>query len=186
MNELTHAKTLGEMKVSQYEIITVKKKAKIIGMKLPLVQEDGELTLEAHSVFSEWFTKLSTEDKMWPRDAVRFLKFVQGTPNDYVHEDNPTIKNFFLKHDKDSKGYISRDEFLTFYKERSTVAPEVVWKNLGAGGIGSDLKPIDYELSLEDPLETSDPNDLPRYFMSQDPEIYQQLVKLLTVLPQKA
>jgi hypothetical protein len=174
------------MKITNYEIITVRKKLKDFTPKVPLVTKEGELTEDALTLFNSWFTKLSSPDGvMYPHDSVRFLKFVQGNPYDYLNENNPTLRNFFAKYDPEGHGYVTREAFISFYKERSGETPETVWKNITHAGYGHDLKPIDGD-SAEDPKESRDPNQNPRYFVAQDPELYQRLVALLPSLPTNA
>lgn len=174
------------MKIMNYEIITVRKKAKDTGSRAPLLTDEGSLTPEAAKVFNDMFTKLSSPDGfMYPSDSVKFLKHVNGYSNDYVNEDNPTLKSFFAQYDPENLGYITREEFLRFYTEKSEKVPETVWRNLQNAKIGNDLKPIDPD-SQEDPYEVKSPEELPRYFIAQDPAIYQSLVELLNVLPTRA
>ena len=65
------------MKISKYELITVRKKPKDVESRLPLLTDEGELTPEALNVFNDMFTKVSSPDGfMYPSDSVRFLKLV--------------------------------------------------------------------------------------------------------------
>lgn len=186
LTDLTHAKTLAEMKITKHELITVRKRAKDPSPRAPLVDDSGELTADARNAFLRIFNAVCSPDGlMYPRDSVKFLKLVQGNPNDYITEDNPTLRDFFAKYDPLGQGFITQGSFLEFYSLRSRVAPEVVWRNLSHARIGNDLKPVD-TASLSDPHEVVSPDELPRFFMSQDPETQQSLVNLLKRLPSSA
>ena len=59
------------------------------------------------------------------------VDFIINSTNDAtVNVMDSRVTRLFDEYDKDKDGKLSREEFLTFYCERSAQKPELVWSNL--------------------------------------------------------
>ncbi len=73
------------------------------------------------------FKKFSTDGRM---NAKNCADFINSCTNDYCKEDDYRVKEHFKDWDDDNDGFITGENFLSFYTEACTLKPSVVWKNL--------------------------------------------------------
>ena len=55
------------------------------------------------------------------------------------HRNKQRSEKFLRKWDKDSKGYISEEDFLMFYKNSMVSSIDIVWQNLNSRGYNNEL-----------------------------------------------
>jgi hypothetical protein len=80
-------------------------------------------------------------------------------------------------------GYLTLDEFLKFYRDKSETKPEAVWGNLTYKKYGGDLKPLSDANNPDDPSENKDISKLPRSKLTLQQETFNELIELLKTLP---
>ena len=94
-------------------------------------------------------------------------------PNDYQ------VQGLFKDHDKEKKGWLTKDQFLNFYELAACDREDTVWNNLKELGYGPDLNRMD----LSKPLVITSSavyNKLPRYLLSNNPNYFSLLQTLVS------
>ena len=81
------------------------------------------------------------------------------------------------------ENYLTEDEFVSFYRDKSKDVPEVVWSNLTHCNYGGNLKHISETNNPDDPRETLNYRNLPRASLTSDQEAYSDLLTLIQLLP---
>lgn len=85
----------------------------------------------------------------------------------------------FREYDKDKRGYLTCEQFSSFYESASFDREDTVWNNLKELGYGPDLNRID----LNKPFVTTSAtayNKLPRYLLSNNPDYFSLLLTLVS------
>lgn len=135
-----------------------------------------ELVPELYVIINSWFDMFSNDqDQMTPEYCGNFIYSVTGS-NVSVGVDDKRISSMFDSYDKQKKGYISREDFLRFYKESITYSNKLnaVWENLNTMGIRNDLKRM-----IEPYFDSKvDYSKLPRYCLSHNDEFFNTLFYL--------
>jgi len=136
---------------------------------------NGKCVPELIKIFNSWFDTFSTDGKQYKEDLSRFIKTVTNTKEN-ISTDDSRISGLFSQYDREGKGWLDRDSFLSFYIDCS-VKPErrrIVWENLHSMGIRNDLK------SYDEPLEVfnTDKTILPRYQLSHNETFFNILFYL--------
>ena len=90
------------------------------------------------------------------------------------------MQELFRIYDKDKKGYITLDDFLSFYENASWYHEETVWGNLRGLGYGYDLVRFDLK-KREKPEYTTNYQNLPRFILSNDGKNFGFLIALLGI-----
>ena len=135
---------------------------------------NDELNPKLVKVLKEWYDIFTEgEKKMYPKGVA---KFVQGVSqyNDPVDEDDNKVTSFLSEYDKDNKGYVSEEEFISFYKKALQGKKlATVWRNLRNMKVREDLKkmdePYDYIFIESDKL--------PRYQLGNDINFINNIIK---------
>lgn len=83
-----------------------------------LLNKKKELVPEARAIFESWFDKFSEDGVMTPETCVEFIK--NSTKDETVAITDPRVVRLFNEYDKDIDGKLTKEEFLEFYKDRST------------------------------------------------------------------
>ena len=117
---------------------------------------------------------------MTPETCVEFIR--HSTKDQTVAVTDPRVVRLFNEYDKDIDGKLTKEEFLEFYRDRSLQKPDLVWNNLEQHGYGNDLKVKQNQYVQEDPNEIKDASVLPRYRLSSDQQIFNDLFKLFDKL----
>ena len=135
---------------------------------------NNELNPKLEKVLKEWYDIFTEgEKKMYPKGVAKFVQGVSQS-NDEVDEDDSKVTSFLSEYDKDKKGYVSEEEFISFYRkalqDKKTIT---VWKNLKNMNIREDLKkkdePYDYIFIESDKL--------PRYQLGNDTNFINNIIK---------
>ncbi len=83
------------------------------------------------------------------------------------------INGLFMEYDEDKDDLLTFDDFLKFYKNAAISRSSTVWTNLKSFGVQGNFK-FGYEANEQIKVDK-----IPRNIMSQMPEIYDLLFKLL-------
>ncbi|CDW78148.1 ubiquitin carboxyl-terminal hydrolase family protein [Stylonychia lemnae] len=173
-----HQTLLRDLRFEPYEILHAAKKPITYQAKTTLINKKKELVPLAREIFASWFKKFSTADGfMTPDTCVEFIRNSTNDPS--VLMTDPRVVRLFNEYDKDIDGKLTEEEFLEFYKDRSIQKPDLVWSNLQTHGIGNDLKPQSSQNQTEDPNEIRDPQALPRFKLSKDQDIFNEIFNLM-------
>lgn len=87
-------------------------------------------------------------------DAEQLAAFIRITLNDNSQADSQVVQNLFQRFDDDKDGFLTEENFLTFYYQASASeanpykAPGPIWMNLRNHYYGIDLKRFD-EIEFE-------------------------------------
>ena len=69
-----------------------------------------------------------------------FIKFTTNTVDGAITTKDSRIVEIYNNYDSNMDGFLSKDDFLRFYRERAEIKPETVWSNLAHRGYTNDLK----------------------------------------------
>jgi ubiquitin C-terminal hydrolase len=170
-----HGKTLMELKIKDKDTLSVVKNPILDQIpKVPLMK-DGQLVEKAVKAFSEIFEKFSTEGLMSKEQCAQFA-YAAVDSVDPISPDDNRIKSVYDMHDINKDGFLSLDEFLSFF--RSSIVdqkkPHIVWDNLKAFNYRNDLK------KLNEPLDIYNTQIelMPRFILSKNQEYFETIFKL--------
>lgn len=89
------------------------------------------------------------------------------------------VQSIYHQIDSSNKGFVTWDQFITFYHESAKTKPHVVWKNIESFGYRQDMKKhadaVDINIQVE---------HLPRHIVMTDPNYYQTLFALIDANPE--
>ena len=159
-------------------MVYAQKKPMIYQARVPLLNKRKEIVPEAKAIFETWFERFSNEEGvMTPETCVNFIR--DSTNDVTVSMTDNRIVALFNNYDQDIDGKLTKEEFLTFYKDRAMSKPELVWSNLNSHGIGNDLRPIASQYQTDDPNELKNPCVLPRFKLSSNDHDFMRLFGIL-------
>ncbi len=122
-------------------------------------------------IFKKWFVEFSSDSKMDVKAIANFILIVTEQ-----HRNKQRSEKFLRKWDKDSKGYISEEDFLMFYKNSMVSSIDIVWQNLNSRGYNNEL------LLPEEIVEKQiDVKLLARYLLIMDNEKFQAIFEMLNM-----
>ena len=110
-----NGKTLSELGIGLlYETLTLRRRSSKIA-RVPLVNENLELTPKAASIFEGWFFAYADNgDKM---SLTGFRAFASSYTVDHPSATYKSIQKLFLAYDHDRDGLLAKEDFLEFYKD---------------------------------------------------------------------
>jgi ubiquitin carboxyl-terminal hydrolase 34 len=96
---------------------------------------------KAIKAFRKIFYTFAFEDKLAPEQLAKYTEVVLDEKN--VALDYYQIRELLNKYDKERKGYLTEDDFLTFYKESCFNKPSAVLQNLRNLNYNEQLQSVD-------------------------------------------
>jgi hypothetical protein len=140
IKDTDYGKTLGELGLKNYDVITVRKNEFDDDIPHVTLYENGKLVEKAFNIFNEWYDLYSGPNGvMTPESTTRFIL---GATNEPVSVEDKRIKDLFSMYDGNSDGVMERHEFLKFYETASKDRPERVFDNLKNHYIRGDLSKL--------------------------------------------
>ena len=82
-----------------------------------------------------------------------FIKATTNTPGGIIAQSDERIIKIFNSYSFTETGFLTEDEFLKFYFDKSKDATEVVWSNLTHCNYGGNLKHMSEQNNPNDPRE---------------------------------
>lgn len=173
IKDTDHGKTIGEIIQKRRGCITITKKNMDDVKKVPLVNEENQLTPAAKYAFGSIFNKFATNGKMTREEGAAFIMGTTGEKG--VTADDGRITMLFSTEHKDSNGLLLEDGFNEFYRKCVVEGREdTVWENIHTHGFRNDLK------KLNEVVEKKvDPSSLPRYLLSKNPKSFDLLFSIM-------
>ena len=126
---------------------------------------DGEMNPKLKEIFKEWFLEFTEGKEQMDRLAI--AKFIRGVTSSKkeIDEDDYRVNNFLNGYDKDDKGYVTEEEFISFYeKALENNKIQAVKDNLKEMGITEDLRKTNEPLTID----FVEKEKLPRYKLGND------------------
>lgn len=102
-----------------------------------------------------------------------YNRFTGMCLNTYSKSYYDKIHPIYNKYDSNHDGYLSLDDFLKFYTDAALEKPSTVWSNLKNLHVRGNFK------FKDEPLEVLAQEDLPRFKLYNNEEIYDMLFNLL-------
>eukprot|EP00831_Metopus_contortus_P078078 TRINITY_DN7473_c0_g1_i5.p1 TRINITY_DN7473_c0_g1~~TRINITY_DN7473_c0_g1_i5.p1 ORF type:complete len:441 (+),score=57.66 TRINITY_DN7473_c0_g1_i5:315-1637(+) len=170
-----YGKTLEEIKLNNDNVIKLVRKAEE-QQEVPILNNLGKLTDKARAVFVEIFNTFAVDEKMTEKEFAAFSRICLS--NQKISEKDERIISKIRKYDIERKGYLSLDDFLSFYESSTKEKESVVRNNLKNLGYGLDLTLKDYSFSNIKP-DFYLIKKLPRYIFSNNSKYLHSLFGLL-------
>ena len=173
VKDTDNGKTIGELILKRRGIITVTKKNMDDVKKVPLVNEESQLTAGGRNAFGAIFNKFATNGKMTREEGAAFIMGTTGEKG--VTADDGRITMLFNTEYKDSNGLLLEEGFCEFYRKCVIEGREdTVWDNIHTHGFRNDLK------KLNEVVEKKvDSSTLPRYLLSLNPKSFDLLFSIM-------
>ncbi len=170
-----NGKTLEELKICDGDLARATKRSEEFVARTNLLKNKA-FTEKAKAVFSEVFERFSRDGKMTPTDCAAFTRVCLS--DRYIDANDHQVQGLFREYDKEKKGYLSLENFLTFYESATIDREGTVWNNLKELGYGPDLNRID----LAKPIITTSVavgDKLPRFLLANNPDYLSFLFSLV-------
>lgn len=137
---MTNACTLGDLAVTCMDKLSCSKV--YIPVKVaPLVDAKGVFMPGVEKIFEAWFERFADEELdgnmvMGDKGFNVFMRETTGS----IHLDITKINQSKRQFTGGDTEYVTKEQFIKFYREKSKEKPDVVRANLRAHHIGNDLK----------------------------------------------
>jgi ubiquitin carboxyl-terminal hydrolase 34 len=167
-----NGKTLSEIRIRLNETFTLQKRYSKVP-RIALLDDNEKLIPQARRIFSSWFNKFADKgDKMSPAGCAAFTSSCTG---DTCQGTDKSIQDLFNIYDDDRDGFLTRENFLSFYERSCQNKLITVWSNLNSHFYRGDLRRYD------DGEEPADIETLPGFIIMQNQENYELLFSALNV-----
>lgn len=176
---MTNACTLGDLAVTCMDKLSCSKV--YIPVKVaPLVDAKGVFMPGVEKIFEAWFERFADEELdgnmvMGDKGFNVFMRETTGS----IHLDITKINQSKRQFTGGDTEYVTKEQFIKFYREKSKEKPDVVRANLRAHHIGNDLKSTQSQSGSFDPKETRDAAALPRHKLAFEEDQFERLFNLL-------
>ena len=171
IKDIDNGKTLAELRMKGKTAISSSKKSMEDVAKVALLTKEKKLVPKAEEIFTSWYYMFSPEGKM---NSAQCAEFVRSCTNDTCKADDRRVGEVFKQFDDDKDGFLTRENFMEFYRSAVLEREGVVWSNLHSHGYRNDLKKLS---ELEE--ASIDMHLLPRYLLSKTPKSFDLFFSIL-------
>ena len=179
-----NGETLAQCNIRNDEVLTVTNKGQHAVSKFPLLNEEQtDLNDRLKFVFNQMFDTYAKVDEDQPDRKVMTAEetrhFIMDVTKEESKLSDPRIKTI-MAWDSDGDGKMTREDFLSFYKNSTFTKPETVRKNLTHYNYRGDMKQAPRPGDDDNILQARKTiNEMPRYKISFNENNFYTLIRLL-------
>ena len=179
-----NGETLAQCNIRNDEVLTVTNKGQHAVSKFPLLNEEQtDLNDRLKFVFNQMFDTYAKVDEDQPDRKVMTAEetrhFIMDATKEESKLSDPRIKTI-MAWDSDGDGKMTREDFLSFYKNSTFTKPETVRKNLTHYNYRGDMKQAPRPGDDDNILQARKTiNEMPRYKISFNENNFYTLIRLL-------
>ncbi len=172
-----NGKMLEDLKVVDGDSIRATKRSEDFVARTALLTKQKSLADRAKVVFTEVFERFSKDGKMSPSDCASFTRVCLS--DRFVDANDYQVQFVFREYDKEKRGYLGLEHFLSFYESAAFDREDTVWNNLKELGYGPDLNRLDASKPFVTTSATAF-NKLPRYLLANNSNYFSLLLTLVS------